>query len=630
MKLSLRALVYQLHHYHSFTYTQYYHISSQSGETWVALGGDASLVPSGTAAAHYNDWPVVNVGSVPEALTGPHWMGQGREYLAFGVDLKKVHPNQRDIVEAWPFSSFSSERDYMDPSNTGRIWPDVARKIRRDLRRAQEILVILDGRGGLPAGSLDRAYSGDNLYLADGQAAVLAELQKARKVMDERLAAIRFCLCRTKKATKTYLEHRYATNCNKWYLHDEDYRGAYLDYRYLQPDVAHVLDLLDKEVPVYFTLEPDHIPRLTPEELALAELVDTGEAFSRLFEEASPWIDEDLSLASPVKTFGMTPAERALPTMPNPNRMERFTDLCSYAHSILGNVLHSSTSPPNSPLVIPMLNIVPEALLVVEPLSEARMMIWAIESRTSEVSVLLSEALSRGWAFQVVYPEAYLDLLEESRAGVPTPAPSHFEFVSPVSETGVIRVTKEWERYLTRARILLSRPHAKAFLLLGADWMVDLLGPSSTLVDSRPSSQTIRGYYGDELSDAEKELLLGLTVSKTTGQKYYWFPPWELLVKHRFHDGEWSATEERFVMERYHSLQRGETYCTPLTREKWDLELETLALGRLQRDSFVAPDLRGVRSFLADVHTELGGSWNQSTLSAIGSTIDVDDPERWN
>ncbi|KAI0763410.1 hypothetical protein BC629DRAFT_1596978 [Irpex lacteus] len=331
--------------------------------------------------------------------------------------------------------------------------------------------------------------------------------------------------------------------------------------------------------------------------------------------------------------------------MPNSNRMERFTDLCSYAHSILGDVLHSSTSPSNSPLVIHMLNIVPEALLVVEPLSEARMMIWAIESRTSEVSALLSEALSRGWAFQVVYPEAYLDLLKESCAGVPTPAPSHFEFVSPVSETGVIRVTKEWEHYLTRARILLSRPHTKVFLLLGgifwrlaillgqpylADWMVDLLGPSSTLVDSRPSSQTIRGYYGDELSNAEKELLLGLTVSKTTGQKYYWFPPWELLVKHRFHDGEWSATEECFIMERYHSLQRGETYCTPLTREEWDLELETLALRRLERDSFVAPDLREVRSFLADVHTMLGGSRNQSTLSAIGSTIDVNDPEWWN
>lgn len=100
MWLSLRALIYQLHHYHSFAYTQYYHISRRSGEVWVALGGDASLVPPDTAAAHYNDWPVVNVGSVLEALAGPHWTGQGQEYLAYGVDLKKVHAHQRDIAEA--------------------------------------------------------------------------------------------------------------------------------------------------------------------------------------------------------------------------------------------------------------------------------------------------------------------------------------------------------------------------------------------------------------------------------------------------------------------------------------------------------------------------------------------------
>lgn len=72
---------------------------------------------------------------------------------------------------------------------------------------------------------------------------------------------------------------------------------------------THVLDLLDQEVPVYFTLEHDYVPRLSSEELKLAELVDTGETFSRLFEEASPWINEDLSLASPVKSFGMTLAE---------------------------------------------------------------------------------------------------------------------------------------------------------------------------------------------------------------------------------------------------------------------------------------------------------------------------------
>lgn len=643
MRLTLKSLLYQLHHLHSFSYAQYYHVSSRSGEIWVAIGGDASTVPSETAAAHYNDWPVVNVGATPEALTGPKWTGDGQEYLAFGVDLKKVHHGQLNVVEAWPFSPFNVPEDYMDPSSPGRIWPDVARKVRRDLRRALEILTWLDGRGGPPAGHLDRTYSGDDLYLADSSDAVLNELRRARRVMDERLSAIRYALCRTKNATKTYLEHRYASYFVRWYL-QEDYRGAYLDFRYLQPDVAHVLDLIDKEVPVYFTLEPDYVPRLSIEETQLVEQIGSGESYTRLFEMASPWIDEDLSRPSPVKTFGLTAEERAALSIPAPTRMQRLTDLCEYAHSLLGDVLHSSASPPNSPMVVPMLNIVDEAVLIVEPLSEARMMVWAIEGRSSEAASVLGEALLRGWSFRLLYPEAHLDRLKSLQAESLASVPTHLQLVSPVSETGIIRVQSEWARYLERVRILLSRPHAKAFLLLGGifwrlaillgqtylpDWLVDVLGPSSTLIGIRRPTPIIRGFFHDEVSEAEKEILQGLVVSKTTGQKYYWFPPWELLVKHRFHDGEWSATEERLVMNRYHSLQGGESTCSPLTKEEWELELETSTLGRLQRDSFVAPDVQGVRSFLVDVHTELGGSWNEATLAAVTSSIRIDDPDWW-
>lgn len=646
MRIPLRSLLYQLHHLHSFEYVQYYHVSGRSGEVWVSLGGDANSVPSDTAAAHYNDWPVVNAGAVPEAFTGPRWTGDGQEYLAFGIDLRKAHHDLPNVIEAWPFSSFDVPEEFMDPSLQGRIWPEVARKVRRDLRRALEMLEFLDRRGGPPTGNLDRTYTGDDLYQADSQVAVLHGLREARRVMDERLSAIRYALCRTKNATKTYLERRYASYFDAWHLREE-YRGAYLDHRHLEPDVAHVLDLIDKEVPVYFTLEPDYVPRLSPEETRIVEQINSGEIYSRAFEEASPWVDEDLSLPSPTKTFGLSIEDRANLPAPAPTRMLRLTDLCRYAHSILGDVLHNSTSPPNSPMIVPMLNIVPDALLVVEPLSEVRLMLWAIEGRSSDAAAVLGEALLRGWSFRVLYPEAHLERLKELRVGSPSPTLPGLQPLSPVTDTGVIQVQKEWTRFLERVLILLSRPHAKAFLLLGglfwrlailfgqpflADWMVDLLGPSTTLVSARPSrssSQTIRGFYDDQVSETEKELLQGLVVSKTTGQKYFWFPPWELLVKHRYHDGEWSATEERLLMERYHSLQRGETSCRPLTYEEWDLELRTNSLGRLQRDSFVAPDIQGVRSFLVEVQSELGGSWNEATLATVSSSINVEDPEWW-
>lgn len=114
-----------------------------------------------------------------------------------------------------------------------------------------------------------------------------------------------------------------------------------------------------------------------------------------------------------------------------------------------------------------MLNVIPEALLVVEPLAEARLMLWAIEGCSSEAAAVLREALLRGWGFRVLLPEAHLDHLKTLRAGAHTPVTTHFQILSPVSETGVIRVQSEWSRYKERVLKLLARPHTRAFLLQG-------------------------------------------------------------------------------------------------------------------------------------------------------------------
>ena len=131
------------------------------------------------------------------------------------------------------------------------------------------------------------------------------------------------------------------------------------------------------------------------------------------------------------------------------------------------DVLHNSASPPNGPLAVTMLNVIPEALLVVEPLAEARLMLWAIEGCSSEAAAVLREALLRGWGFRVLLPEAHLDHLKTLRAGAHTPVTTHFQILSPESKTGVIRVLPGWSRYKERVLKLLARPHARAFLLQG-------------------------------------------------------------------------------------------------------------------------------------------------------------------
>ncbi len=643
MRITLRSLLYQLHRFFEWRYTREYNISDDSGEFWVAIGGDASSVPRDTAASHYENWPVIHTGVTPPALSGPAWMGEGKDYLAFGVDMSAIQTRDGPAIELWLYSSLNQEDDYLDPKHPDKIWPDVARKVRRDLLRANEVLSFLDGRGGLPQGLVDRSYDASNLEALTGRSAVKEELRKARQVMDERCAAINYAMSRTTPATRSYLKRRYAAYFSAWHILDA-MRGAYLDYRHLGPGGTPVLDLLHKGVPVYFTLEPGYVPRVPLEEAHLAEGISSCEEFSNLFEDASPWIDDHVSLPSPRKSFGFTSTERAANPQSTVPRLQRLDDMTSYGRSLLGDLLHDNLPPIVGSLNVPDVGVTGSALLEVEPLSEVRMMYWASKNRVSSSADILGEALSRGWSFRVLYSDPYLDELKARLPASSVAAEACLETVVPVSETEHLYILDEWNRYLDRLALLLARPNAKAFLWLGGiywrlallfgepyvdSWKVDIVGPSDHLIAQRGGYQVVHGHRCDTVTHQEMDMLLGLTVSKVDGSAHYWFPPMSLLVKHRYHDGEWSPTEECLIMERYESLQRGNAEFRPLTEAEWEHELDVYPRSRLQRDSFVTPGIQKVQALLADMRRELGGSWNLAPLSHVDRAIDLEAPDGW-
>lgn len=195
---------------------------------------------------------------------------------------------------------------------------------------------------------------------------------------------------------------------------------------------------------------------------------------------------------------------------------------------------------------------------------------------------------------------------------------------------------REWARYQKRLSLLLSRPHAYVFLHLGGlywrlallfgeryiqAWKTRLLGPSEGLIHRRMTSSSIYGHWSDVVTETEKKVLLGLCRCKTTGVERTWFPPPELLIKHRFHDGEWSQLEEYFLRERYDSLQRGESTYRPLTSEEWEVELVQYRPGQLLRDSFVVVHSPAAHGLLSDARTEFGGAWDRATLEEINRSL---------
>lgn len=635
---TIRALLFQRHHLFLFPYARLYTTSSAARENWASIRGEASEVPVDTTTARYNNWVPEGPEGVPESLKGPVWSGEGKDFLAYGVDLPKVRNRSNQTLESWVHSPFENPAEYLDPNDRDSMLPEFVNQVRQDLRRASELLGFLDQRGGLQHETYDRTYTGEDLGIVRGEVDLLLCLRRARQIMDERLAAINFGLLHADPEVKAYVEYTYAAYIVKWHLLDS-MRGIYLDFRSFDPTKTHVLDLMQRKVPIYFPYDPEFWPPLSLEEAQAAEEIKQPAEYAQWLVMQSFWPRLSKTLPLPLRVYGRTSQERELDPGLNVPQPARYDQLVSQARILLTDALHPNLAPIVAPLANISVRIVGSARLIVDRLSEMRMMLWAVAARSSNSAEVLGEALLRGWAFQVVYPKAYLDELAQQRARATIVDGAILALPSIHSEDEDLIITSEWQLYLIRVLVLLSRPHAKAFLCLGGilwrlaillggrflvSWMEDVLGPSNCLVARRSGSTVLQEYWADEVTEFERDVLLGVVVTGVSGTRRSWFPPQELLERHHYYDGEWSRLAERLVLDRYESLQRGEETCRPLTFEEWDLELGSYETGRILRDSYVPMATYGVETFLVDLRVEMGGSWNGVTLAELDVSVDLD------
>ncbi|KAI0755860.1 hypothetical protein BC629DRAFT_1598418 [Irpex lacteus] len=641
-KPSLRSLLFLLHHLPAYYYTETYELFIKAGETWVTIGGDPSAIRANAAHDRYHGAIQRSLRRRPEFQRGPVWSGEGKDYLAYGVDNCKVREAAGEVSESWVHSPFDDEEEFLDPSDLSRVHPGLADKIKRKLRLARDLVEFLDRRGGSVDNVVDRIYSGEDLLFADGVDQVRRELYRARRVMDERLAAINFALCRAEPDVETYVRQVYGAYITKWHLLD-DMRGICIDFRTFDPNVTHVLDYLRREVPVYYPVDIEFCPELTEAEARLADTVKTADDFAFALLEAfvSPRIRK--TDIAPRRLFGTAIDTHVTPQLPRVSRLERYDDLDRVARVVLTDVLHPNLAPVLHPFEeAPPLLIVGDARLILDPLTELRMMCWAAKYRATNVCEVLGEALLRGWYFRVAYSKERLDELAQqaaSNASVPPDRVPHFVVTVNFNSFDVPR---EWVKYVRRALALLSRYNSYVFLHLGgifwrlallighgylSSWKENLLGPSSALAIRRDVPPVMPGYWADPISEVDKKVLLGLCVSSTDGEEPFWFPSQDLLLKHRFHDGEWSATEEAYLMERYRSLERGEDRYRPLSNEEWEAELAAYKPGRLLRDSFVLVHSPAADALLEEARYEFRGSWNLATMGEVTRSLETDSEE---
>ncbi|KAI0089959.1 hypothetical protein BDY19DRAFT_992901 [Irpex rosettiformis] len=634
MRPTLRVVLYQTHYFEAHPLLRPSTVSAESGELWIAIRGDAASIPPNTARSFYNeDFISTDTTYLPEALKGPAWVGGPKGFLAYGVDLRG-DPNVAALInQPWFLSSFLVNSEFMDHTDPDQISPDLALKVRQDLKLALEVVRLLDGRGGVLDGHVNRKYAAADIDSQRGVEEVRQELLMARGVFDERCAAINYGLLHTQTGSKAWIVKHYRAYLRQWRLLGP-MRGALLDMCNLEPRHVYVLDMLAKGVAVYYPLDDCYRASLPDDEAESVYQIQSKELFCKRL--ALTCFHPPLDMSQPDLWPTYHPPSEEQPTSPGNqlpvSRLERMEELSQRIRTSLGDLLRSPESA--TPIILdhpPAIRTIGSARLLVGPLTELRLMAWSITHRSASTARILEEALARGWPFSLVYPSSYLESVKVARDLPATLSPTPESIDVPEVEDDY-DVQTEWKKQLIIANKVLSRLHGQAFLYEGdllwrlallygssfiENWRARGLDPSVSVTTYGLGREEQGGYRGDQVSELEKRLLLGTVRHRGAGTTLSWFPSPVMFARHGFCNGEWSLAAEVYIRGCFDSLQKGEENYLPLSEAEWERELSGVTIDKLLRDSLVIPDSEEIEEMLQRARTEFRTGWNAQSLDDI-------------
>lgn len=487
-------------------------------------------------------------------------------------------------------------------------------------------------------------YDGAELTACSGVEAVRNEIRNARLVFDERTAAISYGILHTQLGTFAWIEKHYRAYLREWRVLGP-LRGALIDMKNFQASRTPVIDMLDKGVSVSYPIGEPYRAVFTQDEIRGLRRVATKAQFCRWVALTSFQPHLDLSRPNLWPSYRRPLEERLTDPVETPpvSRLQQMEELSAHLKMALGDLLFPSSIIPSVYAGAHTILAVGDARLLVEPITELRMMAWAITHRLSSMTDLLNVALIRGWAFSLVYPPNYLETVKviRNRLVIDREVKEYRDLPDLEDE---FDIQEEWVKQCAVARDLVRLPHSRAFLFKGGvvrrlallygdeqleEWRLEGVIPSISVTSHGKGREDTHGFKGDQVSELESQLLVGTLRHRESGLLALWFPTTEMLVRHGYCNGEWNSLAENVIRTRFDSLQRGEKTYYPLMELQWEDELAKSSPNKLWRNSIVNPDNDEIDELLQAARKEMRSAWNSNTLEDIEQNIGQSEDAWW-
>lgn len=563
------------------------------GEKWIVLKGSSFRMPLVAAGMRYElppNAPPPRRDPYERFWDGPRWYDPARRWYAHVPDVLAVRRQIGWNGGPWMFVDYSEEDAPLDLDSEGRLSRAALADIREHFAQAADLLHVVEGAAGFNFDDLGTEYNLIWLSLLKGAANIRHAMEEASSRMLELIGAIAYVLNNTEGRVRDSLAQAFDDRFEEWRVFDGPRLGTILDLRGLGDDPFPLTRLLDLNIPIYVPWDERYRPDLglLRRTLDLPELDERGflREISELHRSSAPEVDS-------ARVLDAIDAPTLLRRLDNgtgslTQRRARLAADCRECTAAFADWYLCYGSPPVLNLTSYQWvedRVLSQARWFLTPEVEVKLRYHVLLYRTDDVADLLTEALQRGMRFTLAFEGVALDrLAREEGPGGPTPAYLEPHFEDPLLPWYGDSPAVGWSQYVHAAREILKRPHAIAFLMRGGLlWRLALefgpddlkarvgLGPSSTLLQHARGSLVTEGWWADDVTPSEVDVLLGYTTVPNQNAPRSWWPPHECFVNMDFDAAEWTPVHEAWFRRQLESATRG--LARPLHEFEWNGEL---------------------------------------------------------
>ncbi|KAJ3474626.1 hypothetical protein NLI96_g12351 [Meripilus lineatus] len=512
------------------------------GTEWLTCGGTTNAIPDSLSSDELTTRPKAS------------WFYPSSFYTAYAPDVASVE-FEFGKPRAWPHLLDLTEESVASPNDPTAVNPTLAAIILEDFEAARKVLERLTPMLGEKERWFEQHPSYFLLFASTTNETPLTCVRRAQKVMRGLLGAVKFA--------RTQLPDHFRQVCEG----DQTLKERIIHWHLDAPPVGTLISCYSLDVKTFpFSLfTKDGVPM-----------------FFKLSSD-----DPSLRCLTPAAVTTPEEAEVEDPSSP-PSQEERL----GLPESVRSLLEAARVGTPNNRPIAPEFRwsrLVQDHAVALLPVTSEVLLRDRASGRAFENQwSMFSFAITRGIGFRLVMPLQALESVKPSSSRFVGPLPPYLEnaFVEPIllyrKPTSLILAQYRTQRY-----DLLRRPHASAFLCLGAlPWRISVEhGPPGLVqaVFTYPSSSAIyhsRGYtgfvghLGDQVSSREIQVLLGY-VEELHPKKIVrsWWPSSKVLELFFGATGEWTVELEEWFVSRNALIESNSPLVKPLTGKGWRREL---------------------------------------------------------